>query len=204
MKKTLPLLVLLALCFSAKAQEANDDFKMPKALIKIYPQAFFVSTFQVGIETFNPSFSRSFNLDLGLRTSGSITYENYSGGYGEIAYRKYFVPMKLTDKITRKYYMGVYYSVGFKAGYYKTEQQNYYNGGYNDYTEIKLWGFSPSFTIGLQKTIWQVLVLDMFIGGAVGIPAYTDGKVEVDYPSLFDPAYKGIYPKIGVKIGIGL
>ncbi len=203
MKKTLNLLVLLALCFSAKAQEANDDFKMPKALIKIYPQAFFVSTFQLGLEIFNPSFSRSFNLDLGLRTNGSITYEGYSGAYGEIAYRKYFVPMKLTDKVTRKYYMGVYYSVGFKGGYYKTQKQDY-NGNYYNDTETRLWGLSPSFTIGLQKTIWQVLVLDMFVGGAVGIPVYPEGELEVRYPSFLEPAYKGIYPKIGIKIGVGL
>jgi hypothetical protein len=197
-KKTLSLLTLFAACSLAQAQNENDDFEMPKALIKIYPQAFFINTFQLGIETFNSEYSRSFNFDAGLRTRNDNWDDSYSGGFGEIAYRKYFVPMQ----IRRKNYLGVYYSIAFKAGYYKTTTYDDFTGNYDEETE--LWSYSPSFIIGLQKTIWQVLLLDMFVGGAVGIPVYPDNAIKVEYADILDPAFKGIYPKIGVKIGIGL
>lgn len=195
-KKTLTLLALIAACPLAQAQ-IEDDFQMPKAIIKIYPQTFFINTFQLGIETFNSDFSRSFNFDAGIRTRNENWDEGYSGWFGEIAYRKYFVPMK----IRRKNYMGVYYSIAFKAGHYKTE--TYVDSG-PGYEETELWSYSPSFTIGIQKTIWQVLLLDMFVGGALGIPVYPDNAIKVDYADILDPAFKGIYPKIGVKIGVGL
>ncbi len=198
MKKLLPLIFLFVTIQFAQAQEEDNGLKMPKALIKIYPQAFFLSTFQLGIETFNSDFSRSFNFDAGIRTRNDNWYESYSGVYGEVAYRKYFVPMKFK----KKNYMGVYYSIGFKAGYYKTEIYDDFTGNYDEETE--LWNYSPSFTIGIQKTIWQVLLLDIFVGGALGIPVYPDNAIEVDYADNLDPAFKGIYPKIGVKIGVGL
>ncbi len=196
-KKTLTLLALIAVCSFAQAQN-DDDFQMPKTLIKIYPQAFFVSTFQLGIETFNSDFSRSFNFDAGIRTQNSNWYESYSGGYGEIAYRKYFVPMK----IRKRNFLGAYYSIGFKGGYYKVETYDNYSG--NNVEETELWSFSPSFTLGIQKTIWQIIHLDMFVGGALGIPVYPDNAAKVEYPEIVDPSFKGIYPKIGVKIGVGL
>ncbi len=203
MKKNILLLVFCATVLMANAQEKNDVFKVPKTLLKLYPQAFFVNTFQLGIETFNPTYSRSFNLDLGLRTRNENWDSWYSGFYGDIAYRKYFVPMKLTDRITRQYYMGVYYSVGFKAGYYQTRSYEDINGTY-DYVDSELWSYSPYFVIGLQRTFWEVLYLDVFMGGAIGIPVYPENAYEISYPEIIDPAFKGIYPKIGVKIGVGL
>ena len=65
------------------------------------------------------------------------------------------------------------------------------------------------FTIGYQKTLWQVLFLEAFGGGGI---QFADRKVTgqapeyayYDYDTITDPAYKGILPKIGMNIGIGL
>jgi hypothetical protein len=202
MNKTILLLVLCATVLTANAQEQKDVFTIPKTLLKLYPQAFFVNTFQLGIETFNPAYSRSFNLDVGLRTRNENWDSQYAGFYGDIAYRKYFVPMKLTDHITRQYYMGFYYSVGFKGGFYQTQSYEEFNGTY-DYVDSELWSFSPYFVLGLQRTFWEVLYIDIFMGGAIGIPVYSDDAYKVSYPDIIEPAFKGIYPKIGVKIGVG-
>jgi hypothetical protein len=61
--------------------------------------------------------------------------------------------------------------------------------------------------LGWQRTLWEALTLDVYVGGAVRFAntEYPDGVIDQHQDvSIFNPRYEGIMPKIGVKLGIGL
>jgi hypothetical protein len=77
-----------------------------------------------------------------------------------------------------------------------------------EYTErVTNGGFG--FTIGYQKTLWQVVFMEAFIGGGVQFSGRSVSGDRPDdsfyyYTGITDPGYKGIMPKIGLHLGIGL
>lgn len=208
MKKLLLAFTYLSFTVGLFAQgDSEPGFKLPRYVIKISPLQFVVNTLELGIETFNPTYSKSFNLGLGLRT-GSNFYNDGSGVNLELGYRKYAVPMKYRARGNRESYQGIYYSLFVRGEYFKGENNDYYYTGFQDsYTE-KTFAIVPGFTIGFQKTLWQVILLDAYVGGGI---KFSDVEYLTAPPAgykpyydIFDPGYSGIYPKIGVKIGIGL
>lgn len=203
-----PVVILSVL--SAKAQsEENKDFVLPKAVLKLSPFHFFNSTFQFGSEIFNQTRSRSFNIDVGVRSS-SLTYDDAKGISTEIGFRKYVKPMTLRQRKSRQFYQGIYYNIFIQGSYFEGYSQEYiYNpttGGAYDRYKITVKSIAPGFYMGLQKTLWEVVLMDAYIGGGVKI-SEIDRSQQVGYyydDELFAPGYEGIYPKIGIKIGIGL
>ncbi|MBL7856876.1 MAG: hypothetical protein JNM57_04240 [Cyclobacteriaceae bacterium] len=206
MKNLILTLTFLSCSLFVLAQDNDLEFKLPKTFIKLSPLQFALNTLELGIETFNPTYSKSFNLSAGLR-SGSIAYDEGAGGSLEISFRKYAAPMKFRQRGNRMSYQGIYYSFFLRGEYFKGENTDYYYGSDpSKYTEKTL-SLTPGFTIGYQKTLWQILLLDVYVGGGVKFTdiEYPDGQpVYEPYYDVFDPGYSGIYPKIGAKIGIGL
>lgn len=207
-------LLLISLPLSLSAQEtpnstSSEDFSRPRGIIKISPLKFFISTFEIGVEAFNADFNRSFNIDLGFR-SGNIEYEDGRGGSLEIGYRKYVTPMKLRERKTRRFYQGIYYSPSFHVGYFEGTDEYAYDpmGGVIYSNQEKITSFAPSFTLGLQKTLWEIIYLDVYIGGGIRFARInrtgTNNYNEYYNDGLFQPGYEGIFPKIGLKIGVGL
>lgn len=163
-------------------------------------------TFELGIENFNSTYSRSFNLSAGLRT-GSNDYEKGLGGGLELAYRKYASPMKFRSRNSRESYQGIYYSLFAKGEYFKGEDP-YYSSASDNYSE-KISSVRVGFTIGFRKTLWQIIILDIYAGGGyrysdVQTTGYYNQSSYGPQYDIFDPGYSGIYPKTDVKIGIGL
>lgn len=209
-----PLVIIICVGFSivSYAQESSPpDFTFPKTLIKLSPLQLFTNTLELGIESFNPSFSKSFQGSLGFR-SGSNDFRKGKGASIEVAYRKYVSPMKYQNRRQRESYQGVYYSIYLNGTYFKGTENDYYyydpNTGapyQTNYTEITN-AVSPGFTIGMQKTLWKVLVLDVFVGGGIRFAdvSRTDTVPYYSSYTVFEPGYEGIYPKIGAKIGVGL
>ncbi len=206
MKKINFTFIFLMSCTVLYGQADSASFTLPKTIIKISPLQFAIQTFEIGIEQFNSAYSKSFNVSAGIRT-GSNNYENGFGGGIELGFRKYAAPMKFRVRNNRESYQGIYYGFFARGDYFKGEDA-YYNSGSN--TIDKISSIGAGFTIGFQKTIWQIIILDMYVGGAyrysdIQQSGYYNGQP--DYRStydIFDPGYTGIYPKIGLKIGIGL
>lgn len=199
----LPLLLVVS--FELWSQEIDDEnsFIVPRSLIKIAPLQFFSSTLEMGIENFNADRNKSFNIDIGFR-SGSADFRRGKGISTEIAYRKYASGLKMHTRKDRRFYQGIYYSVFVKAIYFKGEERYSFSTIDPVYDDQEIWNVGPGFTLGLQKTLWQIIYLDVFIGGGIKFSTYSDGGDPYFEPTITDPGYEGIYPKIGAKIGIGL
>jgi hypothetical protein len=200
------------LCTASFAQtDTQASFKMPRALIKLSPLQLFNNTLELGIERFNPAYSRSLQLTLGFK-SGSSEFDDGQGGSAELAFRKYVLPMELRVRKSREFYQGIYYSLFVGGSYFQGTSSNYgyydpNTGMWNNSTyKATIRSISPGFTIGLQKTMWKVLVLDVFIGGGIKFAEsnYSGTNYYPTYNGILDPGYDGIYPKFGGKIAVGL
>lgn len=199
MKKLLLVLSFLSVANVLFAQEDQEPtFKLPRAVMKIAPLQFFLSTLEVGVEVFNPTYSKSFNLSAGFR-SGANGYNEGTGASVELAYRNYAAPMKYRARNNRESYQGIYYSLFVRGEYFK-EDDDY------EYWETTF-SITPGFTLGFQKTLWKVLLLDVYVGGGIKFSdveyATTPPPYESSY-GILDPGYSGICPRIGAKVGMGL
>jgi hypothetical protein len=211
MKKNL-FIIAFAIAFNCCAQKSGTPtFSLPRNLVKLSPFQLFTNTLELGIESFNPSYSKSFQVSLGLR-SGSVYYYTGKGASLEFAYRKYAAPMKFYNRKQREFYQGIYYSLFLNSAYFKGRDTyySYYNpnGSTNTLVDFsdQIWSIAPGFTIGFERTLWKVLVLDVFVGGGI---RFTDVQRKGTMPysngyEITDPGYEGIFPKIGAKIGVGL
>jgi hypothetical protein len=208
----LALLLLTSATLFAQETATEPEFRIPRTLIKLAPLQFFSSTLEMGLEAFNPEFTRSFDMSLGFR-SNADAYNDARGGNLELGYRKYVSPMKIHTRKHRQFYQGIYYSVFVRGSYFKgSDVFSTYDPLTSSYTEIhdseRVLAGGPGFTLGLQKTLWQIIFLDVFIGGGIRFADIKrvnySGNFYYSGDGLFDPAYDGIYPKIGAKIGVGL
>lgn len=174
----------------------------PRALIKVAPLLFFTQTFELSIEGMTPNFTRAVQLSFGYR-SGQPGFKEGTGGTGTIAYRKYARPMNKSLVKRPDIKQGIYYSLFLKYDYFKGTEE-YLNQAAGDVT---IRSMSPGFTLGIQRTMFEVMFVDFYLGGGIRFPTieygYTDHPDE-DHYDIFSPAYKGIYPTMGIRFGIGL
>jgi len=220
MTKSFFLTILYVSVIAAYGQDT--DTPLSRTVFKLSPQHFTHNSLKAGVERFNETHSSSFAIFL-TGMMGNKNESFYGNGYdglaGELQFRKYISPMKsYTSKNNRPYHQGVYGAAYLQGGYYTGEfrgQSQHYDpisGLYTwenyNYTEnIANGGFG--FTIGYQKTLWQVIFLEAFVGGGVQLSSsrYTgmNGNAE-DFrdEGITSPLYRGILPKIGLHIGIGL
>ena len=204
MKHISSILLLLLASLNLWAQEESKPepaFKMPHTLIKMAPLQFFRNTFELGLESFDYDYKRSANLDLGYR-SGSSEWEDAQGYHVEIGYRRYAPAMVYKTRGDHNFYRGLYYGLSVRGEYFEGHTTN---NSFNDYG-MKVKSLAPGFTLGWQKTLWEAIVLDVYLGGSVRFSKteYVDGNSTQESFSIFDPRYEGIMPKVGVKIGIAL
>jgi hypothetical protein len=210
-RKTFLFVLLCISCFTSSGQSANEnELVLPKTVFKISPLHFFNSTFQFGTELFNTTQSRSLNIDIGVRSNSQL-YDDVKGISAEIGYRKYVKPMTLRTRKSRQFYQGIYYNFFVRGSYFEGFKEDYvydpFSGG-GTYVSHKLTARSigPGFYMGLQKTIWEVVLMDIYVGGGIKISDINPSDRGDFYydDDLFDPGYEGIFPKIGIKFGIGL
>lgn len=197
---------LLASTTLIAQEQTAPAFAMPRATIKMSPLKFFERNFELGTEIFSRNHTRSLNLDLGFK-SGDEEFDDARGYSVELGYRRYARSMKFFQRGDRNFYRGIYYSINVRAQYFKGEYTEY-GYDYVAYREQKTNSIAPGFTLGWQRTLWEALVLDIYVGGAVRFAEteYPYGTIDDQHQdvSIFNPRYEGIMPKIGVKIGIGL
>ena len=80
----------------------------------------------------------------------------------------------------------------------------------NDLKTKSAW-VTPFFCFGYQVIAWETLYVDFYLGGAIKIndvtyspEIQTGSNFFNSEPSIFDRVYKGILPKIGFAVGIGI
>jgi len=214
---------LVAVC------QTEEPLTTPRALFKVAPQNFIENTLKVGVEVFNKKRSKSISLYLyGRLESNSEIQPYYYGdkyykGLGsELQYRKYISPIKsYTTRKGKNYLQGIYVS-GYLQGasfvndgefiYYSFDQ----NTGQQTKTFITInesvGNIGTGFTLGVHRTLWNVLFIDAYIGGGVQwsdivrspTPPSTLLNNYYGYYSITDPGYQGIMPKFGLQLGISL
>jgi hypothetical protein len=205
MKYFIVFLMCLATTSLLAQDQPEPSFKMPRATIKMAPLKFFERTFELGVETFDRNYKRSLNLDLGFK-SGDEEFD-YARGYNfELGYRRYAPSVKFKSNGDRNFYRGIYYSISVRTQYFKGRDTDYSSGDPITRRQTTK-SIAPGFTFGWQRTLWEAMVLDLYVGGAVRFAEneYPDGPIDQHQDvSIFNPRYEGIMPKIGLKLGIGL
>jgi|SRR5690349_14640769 len=217
----LPLFVLVMLSTRAFAQETEP---LVRTVFKLSPQHFTINSLKAGVERFNKDHSASIVLFATARlenNEGTIDFrDRFDGLAGELQLRKYISPLQTrTSKKGNEYQQGIYGAAYVQGGSYSGKfkgEYTYYDPGTGtyptqvsyDYSEsIGNWGLG--FTIGYQKTLWQVIFVEAFIGGGVQWSDRISMGLQpdvlyYDYIGINHPGYKGILPKMGLNIGIGL
>jgi hypothetical protein len=221
MKKMIISAILSICMVSAYGQETDEP--LSRTIFKLSPQHFIHNSLKAGIERFNKTHSGSFVFFITGRLENedhSFNREGYDGLAGEIQFRKYISPMKVrTSKKNNVFHQGIYGAAYLQGGSYSgefSESQAVYDPVTGQYVQQSQYTYKESvgnygfgFTIGYQKTLWQVVFLEAFVGGGIQFAdrIITGNKPEpdfFDYSGIADPGYKGILPKIGLHIGIGL
>jgi hypothetical protein len=212
MKKVIAFTIALVLYGSVYAQSADplpaenaEVPELPRAVLKLSPFHFFNDTFFFGTEIFNNSRNFSLNVDIGVRASkldGDV-----KGGIAEIGFRRYVRPFEVRHFRGNTYHQGIYYNIFLQAGRLtQTDKADSPSGVFMEYT-LTATSITPGFYFGYQKTMLGVAFLDIYIGGGFKTidNHFTPFVPEkIDDASPFDPAYSGILPKIGIKLGIRL
>ena len=202
----------------------SDPVGPKRNVLKIAPQQFRVKSLKLGVEHFNASFTHSYSLYATIRKEKDNQIDNpvgYDGLGGEFHYRTYLKPLKsYATRNNKTYTQGIYLS-GFIQGHAFSGDQYYQfrefdsNSGEIFTTEYRLHesigNWATGFTIGLQHVFWQILTVDVYVGGGIQWsdvissgtlpPNYFFTSPTYDYE---DPRFNGILPKVGAQIGIGL
>lgn len=217
-----PILLLTCVCLSAGVAVAQESEVISRTIFKLSPQHFTESSLKGGIEHFNKAHSVSVVVFItGRMEKNEDSYygDGYDGLAGELQLRRYISPMKaVTLKNNKVYHRGIYGAVYVQGGSYSGDfkrEYSYYdlngvmvNEVYYDYEDhIGNWG--GGITIGYQQTLLQVIFVEVFVGGGLQFSdRITTGKLpatpDYSFYDYKDPYYRGILPKIGFNIGIGL
>jgi hypothetical protein len=216
------LVILFAVATTVLAQAQDIKQLQSRSLIKLSPQHFGVNTLQVGTERFNASFTKSWSIAIGFRNQGGNNdYDRkIRGGDLDLQFRKYVRPMQhLTSRKNRSYVQGIYFGPFVNAGMYSIDEQ--YTSNWINYNpmgqpiqQTQTFGaiydtrhMAGGFTIGVQRTFWEVLAVDIFVGGGLrstAIDVISNSDNRSIYSSVVDPSFSGIFPRIGAKLAISL
>lgn len=215
--------VFIISCFLiASAALAQDAKPLPsRTLIKLSPQHFIANTLQIGTEHFNRDFSKSVNFTFGIRNQGGndMYDRKIRGGDFDFQFRKYVRPLQpFTSRKNRSYVQGIYFGPFINAGMHKVDNEYTstwtYSGPAGQTTQSVTLGsryetqhIAGGFTIGLQRTFWDVVALDVYVGGglrASNINVISNIENREIYTTVMEPGFSGIFPRIGFKLGVAL
>lgn len=216
------LIILAILCHSAiHAQEESTSIS--RTILKLSPQHFTDNSLKVGVERFSKTYSTSIALFATAKIhSNEYGFDDngHNGLAGELQVRKYVSPMKWNmSKRGKVYHQGIYgaayaqggsYSGDFTDTYWSFDPITGMRGTQTTYQyqeRIGNWGFG--FALGYQRTLWQVVFIEIFMGGGIQFSDTIVSGQQPDEPYYYrggitDPGYSGILPKIGMNIGIGM
>jgi hypothetical protein len=106
------------------------------------------------------------------------------------------------------YLQGASHSGTFSDDYYYTGPDGVpVLGSTYSYKEV-IGNWGGGFIIGYQKTLWQVIFFEAFVGGGIQfsdiIRSEQQGTTFFSVGGITYPGYRGILPKVGLNVGLAL
>ena len=199
-----------------------EDLRKP-IVLKLSPFHFFDRQLCLTGDFFNSNYHRSTTVTLSLiYADNSRIYD--VGTTCQIERRFYprgFSPdTSRTDKNSAS---GFYFGLGVQGGYSDFKDLERYriqnfdpNTGLSTYTNdvvnIRSMWATPIVSLGYQLILWDALYLDAFVGGGIKFnqTEKSSSKPGIDLsqyyqdPDIVSRYYKGIIPRVGLTLGIGL
>jgi len=227
MKKSFILSLILLFSLSAFAgnnwnpttRKPFEDLRKPIAL-KLSPFHFFDRQLSLTGEFFNKKFQRSTAVTLNLIYADNSKIYDFGTS---LNIERRFYPRGFNPDTTnwfRNMARGFYFGLGVQGGYneFTDREYNYYDpyngyptGPVDEVTITSQW-LTPSVSIGYQIILWEALYLDGYIGGGIKFndtkKTAKDGAANLNgyysSPDIFSRYYKGIIPRVGITLGMGL
>lgn len=196
----------------------KKDFKdVRKSMVfGLSPFHFFDNSISVSGEFFSSDYRKSARLVL-TGTFRDVPKLSDKGFALEVSGRFYPKSFQCDSAMwSRNGASGIYLGYGAQAGFNEYIDNNKfdYYGNNAKLEQTSTW-VTPFVCFGYQFTLYEVLYLDIFVGGGIkfnnvnrefsgnttGI--YTNPDYQ-ENPNIFQREYRGILPKIGFTLGLGL
>lgn len=196
------------------ANDESDEIPEVRSLVKIAPFQFIDNTFFLMYEGFNADYTNSINIGLGFKTSSGFNSEETGFKY-ELQYRFYVDGFKgySGSKNGNAYRRGIYASIFFSGLYTRVNSTFSSFDPVGNFSRIDdntqtINAFNPGVTLGLQRSFWDILYIDFYVGGGVRLADVSNSNDmfptnRSDFTNIYDVDYQGVFPKIGVNLGIG-
>lgn len=203
------------------ARKTFEDLRKP-IVLKLSPFHFFDRQLSVTGEFFGKNYNRSTAITLNLIYADNSKIYDFGTSFSveRRFYPRGFKPD--TSNWLRNSAKGFYFGFGVQGGYNEfndREFNRYYYDPYtgngttlsDDVTITSQW-LAPSVSIGYQIILWEALYIDAYVGGGV---KFNDTKKSspnsnanlfqyYDSPDIFSRYYKGIIPRVGITLGMGI
>ena len=195
-------------------QKPFEDLRKP-IVLKLSPFHFFDRQLSLTGDFFNKDFKRSTAVTLNLIYADNSSI--YDVGTSVFIERKFF-PRGFqvdTSSFNRNSASGFYFGLGVQGGYSEFIERDMYpydsmgnllKFSDSDIKITSMW-VAPMVSVGYQFILWDALYLDAFVGGGI---KFNDTQKNENYakyfnnPNIFSRYYKGIMPRVGITLGIGL
>lgn len=196
-----------------------EDLRKP-IIIKLSPFHFFDRQLSLTGDFFDKSYRRSTAITLNLIYADNSRV--YDVGTSLQLERRFFPRgfMPDTSNPNRNSASGFYFGMGLQLGYSEFNDfegnRQYYGPNPqqpddDDVSITSMWA-SPMVSLGYQLILWDALYLDAYVGGGIKFnqTEKTANKKSMDIsqyyqdPDIFSRHYKGIVPRVGITLGIGL
>jgi hypothetical protein len=200
-----------------------EDLRRP-IILKLSPFHFFDRQLSLTGEFFNKSYNRSTAITLNLIYADNSKI--YDAGTSFNIERRFFPRGFNTDTSNwiRNSAKGFYFGLGVQGGINEFNDREYYQNysiydpitntysNLTDNVSIKSQWIAPAVSIGYQFVLWEALYVDAFVGGGIKIndTQKSSGNSSVNFsqyyndPSIVSRYYKGIIPRVGITLGMGL
>ncbi len=198
------------------ADETTEKESIPLVtnILKISTVAFLDETFELGYERFNKRHTGSWNVNFGIQGSNSNSRNQKFGFKYDLQYRAY--PMGLGErysKIGNLYRRGIYGGVFLRGEIIDKTYEFYHfdvsqNFGTDRTNEQEITAFNPGVLIGIQRTFFDIIYIDVFLGGGMRFVSIRNSDPLYDenqsiFRDIYDDDYEGVVPRFGLSIGLG-
>ena len=225
MKRILLFTCLLA-CSISYAQRTKFK-KLPKAILKVSPQHIVRNGLKFGAEFFNETHRFSNEVMFEIISKNNNVFDNEeglgklktSGFLIDYGFKYYFDGLNVKKTLVSEKIGGYYTGFGVQAGSYtETHGLIYYpnprspSGAKYSQLDVTSTMYSMAITGGFIKEIANRVYLDLFFG--VGMQSGTNKLSESDVSietveiavntGALSPFDRGIIPRIGFKLGVGI